>query len=220
MINCYAFGSVPPFAQGLVRDLRVRWALEEAGLRYRVTLVGDGGDGIPASTYRTIQPFGQVPAIEDEGLTLFESGAIVLYVAERSRTLLPDHPADRAHVIQWMFAALNTIEMPIQQLAALDLFYTDERWAKERRPAVVQAVQKRLAELAARLDGRDHLVGSFSAADILMTSVLRILRHTDLLERESVLTAYKERCESRPAFARALAGQMAAFEQRDEQPSA
>jgi glutathione S-transferase len=211
MINCYAFGAVPPFAQGLVRDLRVRWALEEAGLPYRVTLIGDREGAIPRSTYRAVQPFGQVPAIEDGHLTLFESGAIVLYVAERSDTLLPDDPPARAHAIQWMFAALNTIEVPIQQLAAIDLFHADEHWAKERRPAVVESVRGRLAALASCLNGRDHLVGSFSAADILMTSVLRILRHTDLLEGERVLVAYKQRCEARPAFKKALADQMAVF---------
>jgi len=211
MINCYAFGAVPPFAQGLVRDLRVRWALEEAGLAYRVTLIGDHEGAIPPSTYRTVQPFGQVPAIEDGNLTLFESGAIVLYVAERSDALLPDDPPARAHAIQWMFAALNTIEVPIQKLAEIDLFHADERWAKERRPAAVESVRRRLAVLASCLDGRDHLVGSFSAADILMTSVLRILRHTDLLEGEPVLVAYKQRCEARPAFKKALADQMAVF---------
>ena len=134
MINCYAFGSVPPFAQGLVRDLRVRWALEEAGLPYRVTLVGEREGELPRSEYRAIQPFGQVPAIEDGELTLFESGAIVAYVAERSDSLLPKDAAGRAHAIQWMFAALNTIEMPVQNLAGIDLFYADELWAKERRP--------------------------------------------------------------------------------------
>ena len=213
MINCYAFGAVPPFAQGLVRDLRVRWALEEAGLPYRVTLIGDGDreGAIAYSAYRGIQPFGQVPAIEDGDLVLFESGAIVLHIAERSAVLLPDDPAARAHVIQWMFAALNTIEIPIQQLAGIDLFYSHDGWAKERRPAVAEMVQRRLAELAACLAGRDHLVGPFSAADILMVSVLRILRHTDLLSQEPVLAAYQQRCETRPAFATALAGQMAAF---------
>ena len=211
MINCYAFGSVPPFAQGVVRDLRVRWALEEAGLAYRVTLVGEREGAMSPSGYRAIQPFGQVPAIEDGHLTLFESGAIVLYVAQRSDALLPDDPPARAHVIQWMFAALNTIEVPIQRLAEIDLFHPDESWAKQRRPAAVESVRKRLAELASRLDGRDHLVDSFSAADILMTSVLRILRHTDLLDEEPALVAYKQRCEARPAFTQALAGQMAAF---------
>jgi glutathione S-transferase len=213
MVNCYAFGAVPPFAQGLVRDLRVRWALEEAGLPYRVTLIGDGDrDGVISySAYRAIQPFGQVPAIEDGDLMLFESGAIVLHIAERSEALLPHDPAARAHVIQWMFAALNTIEIPIQQLAAIDLFYTDAGWARERRPAVIELAQRRLAELAACLAGRDHLVGRFSAADILMVSVLRILRHTDLLNQEPVLAAYQQRCETRPAFTTALAGQMSAF---------
>src|SRR5437660_3899442 len=134
MINCYAFGAVPPFAQGLVRDLRVRWALEEAGLPYRVTVIGAGEGAISPAAYRRIQPFGQVPAIEDGGLTLFESGAIVLHVADRSNALLPDDPRARAHVIQWMFAALNTIEPPIQRLAEIDLFHADETWAKERRP--------------------------------------------------------------------------------------
>ena len=211
MINCYAFALVPPSVQGLVRDLRVRWALEEAGLPYRVTLVGDRQGAIPASAYRAIQPFGQIPAIEDGDLTLFESGAIVLYIAERSTALLPKEPPARAHVIQWMFAALNTIEPHVEGLAGIDLFHGNEDWAKARRPAVVESARERLARLATRLDGRDHLVGSFSAADILMTSVLRTVRHTDLLAEQPVLVAYKERCESRPAFTKALAGQMAAF---------
>jgi glutathione S-transferase len=130
---------------------------------------------------------------------------------------MPDDPSARALVIQWMFAALNTIEVPIQQLAEIDLFHADDAWAKERRPAAVAAVRRRLADLASCLDGRDHLVESFSAADILMTSVLRILRHTNLLETEPVLVVYKQRCEARPAFAKALADQMAAFDGRNEQ---
>jgi glutathione S-transferase len=211
MINCYAFRAVPPFAQGLVRDLRVRWALEEAGVPYRVTLVGEGAGAIPLSAYRAIQPFGQIPAIEDGELTLFESGAIVLYVAERGDVLLPRDPPARAHVLQWTFSALNTIEMPIMQLAEIDLFDPDASWAKEHRPAVVERVRGRLAELASCLYGREHLVESFSAADILMVSVLRILRHTDLLKEQPALVAYQQRCETRPAFAAALAGQMAAF---------
>jgi glutathione S-transferase len=211
MITCYAFAAVPPFAQGLVRDLRVRWALEEAGLPYRVTLVGDREGAMPPARYRAVQPFGQIPAIEDGDLTLFESGAIVLYVAQRSAGLLPDDGRDRARVIQWMFAALDTIETPVQELAALDLFYVNERWAKERRPAALEWVRRRLGELAACLGRREHLVESFSAADILMTSVLRILRHTDLVAEHPTLAAYQKRCEARPAFAKALAGQMAAF---------
>jgi glutathione S-transferase len=180
-------------------------------LPYRVTLVGEGEGAMPRSRYRTIQPFGQVPAIEDGGFTLFESGAIVLYVAQRSSALLPDDPHARAHVLQWTFAALNTVEVPIQELAGLDLFYAEERWAKERRPRAVEFVRRRLAELASSLDGRPYLVDTFTAADILMTSVLRILRHTELLEEEPVLVAYKQRCEARPAFAKALGDQLAAF---------
>src|SRR5689334_11093580 len=136
MIDCYAFSAVPPFAQGVVRDLRVRWALEEADIPYRVTLVGEGG-ALSREAYRRIQPFGQVPAIDDGDLRLFESGAIVLHVAERSERLLPHDPLRRAHVIQWMFAALNTIEPPIQTLAVLDLFYGSERWSAEQRPTAV-----------------------------------------------------------------------------------
>jgi glutathione S-transferase len=212
MINCYAFGAVPPFVQGLVRDLRVRWALEEAGLPYRVTLVGYGDGMMPLETYRKVQPFGQIPAIEDGDLTLFESGAIVHYVAERSTRLLPTDPHARAHATQWMFAALNTIEPAIDPLADIDLFNAEAAWAKERRPAAVERVQRRLAELASALDGREHLAGAFSAADILMTTALRVLRHTDLVAEQPALVAYKERCEARPAFGKALAGHMAAFE--------
>jgi glutathione S-transferase len=211
MINCYAFGSVPPFAQGVVRDLRARWALEEAGLPYQVTLVGDGPGQVSRDAYRKVQPFGQIPAIEDGDFTFFESGAIVAYVAEKSDGLLPARQPDRARVVQWMFCALNTIEIPIQMLAEIDLFDPTAQWAKERRPAVVEKVRTRLAELAACLGRREHLTGRFSAADILMASVLRILRHTDLLDEQPALVAYKERCEARSSFERALAGQMEAF---------
>ena len=122
-----------------------------------------------------------------------------------------EDPRTRAHVIQWMFAALNTIEVPIMGLVEVDLFHPTERWAQEHRPGAVEFVRRRLAELAAALDGRNHLVDSFSAADILMASVLRILRHTDLVEEQPTLVAYKQRCEARPAFTKALDGQMAAF---------
>jgi glutathione S-transferase len=211
MLNCYAFGWVPDFARGLVRDLRVRWALEEAGIPYRVTLVGGGDGALPLADYAAIQPFGQIPAIEDGELRLFESGAIVLYIAERSPRLLPTTPPARALVQQWMFAALNTIEPAVQQLAELDLFHAGEGWAAERRPAAVDRVRRRLGELAGCLDGRDYLVGEFSAADILMTSVLRILRHTELVAEQPALLAYQRRCEARHAFRKALTDQLAAF---------
>lgn len=210
MITVTAFQSVPPFAQGLVRDLRVRWALEEAGLRYEVKLLEDGEkDG---AEYRAWQPFGQVPAYEENGLKLFESGAIVLRVADRSENLLPGDPAARARAVEWLFAALNTIEPPIQNLAAIDLFYSDQEWAKLRRPDAEAAVKKRLAELAAAMAGKPFLDGArFTAGDLMMATVLRILRHTGLVA-EAGLADYLARCESRPAFQRALAGQMGAFE--------
>ena len=187
---------------------------------YRVTLVGEGEGAISMSRYRTLQPFGQIPAIEDGDVTLFESGAIVLYIAERSADLLPADRISRAKVVQWMFGALNTIEPPIQQLAAIDLFYANESWAKERRPAAAAFVKTRLATLAGCLEGRSFLTGLFSAADLLMTSVLRILRHTDLVDEQPALAAYKARCEARPAFRKALADQMAVFASEPEKATA
>lgn len=210
MITVTAFKSVPPFAQGLVRDLRVRWALEEAGLRYEVKLLEEGEKDRPE--YRAWQPFGQVPAYEENGLKLFESGAIVLRVAERSENLLPGDPAARARAIEWLFAALNSVEPAIAHLGSIDLFYPDQQWAKLRRPDAEAAVRKRLAELAAALADKPFLDGSrFTAGDLMMATVLRILRHTKLVA-EAGLADYLARCESRPAFQRALAGQMAAFE--------
>lgn len=209
MIIVTAFKWVPPFAQGLVRDLRVRWALEEAGLRYEVKLLADGEkDG---AEYRAWQPFGQVPAYEENGLKLFESGAIVLRIADRSENLLPGDPAARARAVEWMFAALNTIEPPIANLAGIDLFASDQEWAKLRRRDAEAAVRKRLAELAAALGDKPFLDGPrFTAGDLMMATVLRILRHTRLVA-EAGLAEYLARCETRPAFQRALAGQMEAF---------
>lgn len=204
-----AFRWVPPFAQGLVRDLRVRWALEEAGVSYEARLIGP--EDQKSESYRRLQPFGQVPTYEENGLVMFESGAVVLHIAERSEALMPSDPAARARVTTWMFAALNTIEPHIQNLAEIDLFYSKEEWAKARRPSAVEAVKKRLTSLSDWLDGRDYLEGRFSAADLLMTTVLRILRHTELLAEIPGLEAYRARCEARPAFQKALADQMAVF---------
>jgi glutathione S-transferase len=152
-----------------------------------------------------------VPAYEEDGLVLFESGAIVLHVAERSEALMPSDPSRRARVTAWMFAALNTMEPRIQNLAEIDLFHPEEEWAKVRRPAAVEAAKARLLTLADWLRGRDYLEDRFTAADLLMTTVLRILRHTDLVAQVPVLEAYRLRCEARPAFQKALADQMAAF---------
>src|SRR5688500_16581347 len=184
MITCYAFSQVPPVVQGLVRDLRVRWALEEAKIPYRVQLVGERPGDMKRSEYRAIQPFGQIPAIQDGELTLFESGAILLYLGEQSTALLPPQLPERAQVIQWMFAALNTVEWPVLELGMIDMAYSDQAWAKERRPAVLDWARRRLAELAARMGEREYLVDRFSAADILMSSVLRILKNTTVLEEQ------------------------------------
>jgi glutathione S-transferase len=216
MIRVSAFRWVPPFARGLVRDLRVRWALEEAGLPYETRLIGP--EEQQSKTYRAMQPFGQVPAYEEDGLVLFESGAILLHIADRSQALMPSDPKARARVTAWMFAAVNSIEPRIQNLAAIDLFHAEEDWARTRRPEELAFVQKRLTALSDWLDGRDYLEDRFTVADLLMTTVLRIPRHTDVITQMPVLDAYRLRCEARPAFKRALDRQMADFV--DEAPAA
>ena len=209
-IRVTAFNWVPPFAAGLVRDLRVRWALEEAGLAYEERLISQDDKVKPH--YRQEQPFGQVPVYEEDGLTMFETGAIVLHIAERSEALMPRDREGRALTQTWLLAALNTIEPHIQNLALIDLFCAKEEWARLRRPGVVQMVETRLKDLAARLDGRDYLVADrFTAADLMMVTVLRILRHTDMVQRQPLLHAYQQRCEARPAFQKALADQLAPF---------
>jgi glutathione S-transferase len=212
MIRVSAFKSVPPFAQGLVRDLRVRWALEEAALAYEPVLLGDGEK--ESADYRAWQPFGQVPAYEEDGLKLFESGAIVLHVSgkgEAGEALLPADPAARARAVQWLVAALSSLEPPIQNLAGIDLFSADQQWAKLRRPEAEAYVQKRLAALADALGDKDWLDdGRFTCGDLMMATILRILRHTELVA-EAGLADYLARCEARPAFERALDGQMAGF---------
>lgn len=211
MITVTAFKWVPPFAQGLVRDLRVRWALQEAGLPYEVRLIGFEDQG--TASYRAKQPFGQVPVLEEDGLVLFESGAIVLHVAERSEALLPRDRAGRERARAWVFAAINSMEPAFDGIGEIDLFHADEDWAKARRPQAEEAVLDRLDKLAAWLGDRDYLEDRFTAGDLLMTTVLRNLRHTDLVQRFLNLEAYRQRCEARPAFQRALAEQMATFEQ-------
>jgi len=200
---------VPPFAQGLVRDLRVRWALEEAGLPYEARLIGPEDQSSP--DYRADQPFGQVPVLQDGDLTLFESGAIVLYIGAKSEILLPADPAGRARATAWVFAALNSIEPFIQNLAEVDLFPGDAAMKQARRPDLEASVRTRLGELAAALGDRLHLEDRFTAGDLIMTTVLRILRHTDIMDSFPALHAYQQRCEARPAFGKALAAQMTPF---------
>ncbi|ATB29470.1 glutathione S-transferase family protein [Melittangium boletus] len=209
MIRVSAFRWVPPLAQGLVRELRVRWALEEAGLAYEERLIGP--EDQTSEHYRRLQPFGQVPSYEEDGLVMFESGAIVMHIAERSEALMPSEPVARARSKTWMFAALNSVEPSIQNLAEIDLFHPQEEWAKQRRPMAVEDVKTRLTSLSDWLEGKDYLEERFTAADLLMTTVLRILRHTELVARMPVLEAYRLRCEARPAFRKALADHLAPF---------
>lgn len=209
MITLYAFKWVPDFAQGLVRDLRVRWALEEAGLPYTAKLLGPEDQNTPQ--YRDLQPWGQVPVMEDDGLTLFESAALVQYIADKSQALSPPDPAGRAKMAQWLFAAMNSVEPHVANLATIDLFCADQDWAKARRPDQEAFTRQTLAALAGRLEGREWLEDRFTAADLLMVTVLRILRHTDIVTADPVLGPYLARGEARPAFQRALAAQLATF---------
>jgi glutathione S-transferase len=210
MITISAFRWVPDFAQGQVRDLRARWALEEAGLPYRTHLLEQGGQD--KADYRALQPFGQVPILDEDGFVLFESGAIVLYIGERSETLLPKEPQKRARATQWLIAALNSIEPSLINVALIDLFYANEDWAKLRRPGAVDFAQRRLAALSKGLGDKPYLDGDrFTAGDLMMTTVLRMLPHTDIVTGDARLAAYIARCTARPAFARALDAQIADF---------
>jgi len=210
MITISAFRWVPPFARGQVRDLRVRWALEEAGLPYRTRLLEQGDQDRP--DYRKLQPFGQVPILEENGVVLFETGAIVLHIGERSETLLPKDPAARARATQWLIAALNSIEPFVMNVVLIDIFYADQEWAKLRRPGAVEFLGRRLAALSNTLGDKPYLDGDrFTAGDLMMSTVLRILRHTDIVTGDRRLGPYVERCTARPAFQRALDGQLGDF---------
>ena len=210
MITVSAFSHVPDFAKGLVRDLRVRWALEEAGLRYRTRLLEQGEQD--TSEYRMLQPFGQVPIFEEDGLVLFETGAIVLQIAERSGALLPKDPVERARAVQWLMAALNSVEPFIVNVFLIDFLYANQEWAKLRRPSAVELMNKKLDAVAKRLGDKPYLEGEhFTAGDLMMATVLRF--HPDVAKRDPRLAAYIERCTARPAFQRALNGQLGDFRQ-------
>ena len=211
MITISAFKSVPGFARGQVRDLRVRWALEEAGLPYRTRLLAHGDQD--KREYRALQPFGQVPIFEEDGFVLFETGAIVLHIGERSEALLPKEASARARATQWLIAALNSIEPFVMNVAVIDLFYANEEWAKLRRPGAVEFVQKRLSALSASLGDEPYLDGDrFTAGDLMMTTVLRILKHTDIVTSDERLAAYIGRCTERPAFKSAFNAQIGDFQ--------
>jgi glutathione S-transferase len=215
-IQVSAFRWVPPFAQGYVRDLRVRWALEEAELPYQATLIDPK---IQASeSYREWQPFGQVPAYRDDKVEIFESGAIVLHLAAQSEALAPRDEAGRARVTTWVLAALNSVEPHVQELADINIFHHGEAWTEERRPQVEAMLCKRLAAVSTCLEDKDYLEGRFTAGDLMMTTVLRNLEETGLLSRFPKLDAYVRRCTARPAFRRALEAQLEPF--RENAPAA
>lgn len=199
-----------PFAQGLVRDIRVRWALEEAGIPYETRLLSREDTCRPE--YRALQPFGKIPAIEDDGLTLFESAAIVLYLGERSETLLPADRIGKARATAWVLAAVNTVEPAVEHLCHIDLFPSHPKEEQIIRPTVEQKLMAKLAPVVAWLEGKEYLEGRFTAADIIMASSLKLMRHTDIVAQHPVLSAYVQRCEARPAYQRALRDHLAAYE--------
>ncbi|HVF37001.1 MAG TPA: glutathione S-transferase family protein [Sphingomicrobium sp.] len=210
-VEMTAFRWVPPFAEGLVRDLRIRWALEEIGKPYRVRLL-DAMNPRPAEYFQE-QPFGQVPSYRDGKVLLFESGAILIHLGFNDERLLPTDESGRMRGIAWLVAALNSVEPMMFELINIDIFSRGEDWAKERRPQVVAKIGARLKLLAEALGDKQWFEGRFTIGDLMMVSVLRNLRHTDLVASQPRLAAYVARGEARPAFQRALKDQLAVFKQ-------
>lgn len=204
-----AFESSPDRGRGQARDMRVRWALEEVGQSYDVRLLSFAAMKQPA--HLALHPFGQIPTYEDGDLALFETGAIVLHIAERHAGLLPGDANARARAIAWMFAALNTLEPPIVELGMAMLFERDKSWYEARLPMLRDRVRVRLGELSRRLGDADWLDGAFSAGDLMMVTVLRRLNNSGLLEEYPDIAAYVARGEARPAFRRAFDAQLAVF---------
>ncbi|HEY0116424.1 MAG TPA: glutathione S-transferase family protein [Allosphingosinicella sp.] len=204
-----AFEQSPDRGQGLARDMRVRWALEEVGQPYGVRLVSFEAMKQPA--HRGLHPFGQIPTYEEGDLALFESGAIILHLAERHPGLLPEDAAARARAITWLFAALNTVEPPIVELERAPYIEGDKPWSEERLPILRDRVRVRLDDLSKWLGDADWLDGAFSAGDLMMVMVLRRLDRTGILEEYPNLSAYVARGEARPAYQRAFADQLAVF---------
>ena len=209
-----AFSWVPQFAQGVVRDLRARWALEEAGLDYRVRLLGQPRP----PEYLKEQPFDQVPTYHDDEVRIFESGAIVQYIGEQSKALLPRDPQGRFRAIQWTYAALNSVEPALLNLLLIDIFYAGEEWAKLRRPGAEEFVRLKLKRVSDWLGDKEWLEGRFTIGDLIMITTLRFLRHTDLVAEIPNLAAYVKRGEARPAFTRALGDQLAVYAANEPQP--
>jgi len=205
-----AFKASPDRGRGLARDMRVRWAFEEVGQPYDVRLVTF--PEMKETAHLALHPFGQIPTYEDHGLELFESGAIVFHIAQRRPGLLPDDPEARARAVTWMFAALSTMEPPIVELSMASILERDKPWFEARQPMLEQRVRQRLDELAAHLGDADWLDGAFSAADLLMVTVLRRAGAAGVLAAYPTIAAYVARAEARPAYQRAFADQLAVFE--------
>ena len=208
-ITISAFNWVPNFARGNVRDLPVRWALEEIGWDYDVVLLDArtprGAD------YVAWQPFDQVPAMRHGAVEMFEAAAIVLYLAEQAGRLLPADPAQRARAISWLFAGVNSVEPPLRNVTTLPLFHGDTAWAAPAAAALTPFANRRLSRLADALGDQDWIAGEFSAADIMLTFLLRTMGGA-LLDGFPALSAYVERGKARPAYQRAYAAQLADFE--------
>ena len=208
-ITITAFERSPDRGKGLARDMRVRWALEEVGQPYDVRLLSFKAMKEP--THLALHPFGQIPTYEEGDLVLFESGAIVLHIAEHYQGLLPDDAKARARAITWMFAALTTMEPPIVDREVAGLLERDETWYEQRLPMVEERIRKRPSELSGRLGDAYWLDGKFSAGDLLMVSVLLRLKSSGLLDEYRNLSAYVARGEARPAYKRAFEAQLAVF---------
>lgn len=208
-ITITAFDWVPDFAKGQVRDLRVRWALEEVGQDYAVRHLPQGQQ--KQTAHRMLQPFGQVPTYEEGGQTLFESGAVVWHIAEKFPGLMPSGAAGACRSLEWLFAALNTLEPPIMDRAQATIFEATEPWSAPRLPGIDARITERLQEASDRLGTAEWFAGSFSAGDLMMVSVLRIIEGDGLIEAFPPLVDYIARGTERPAFQRALADHLAGF---------
>ena len=216
-IEITGFRWVPEFAQGVVRDLRARWAMEEAGLDYKVRLL----DQERPREYLKEQPFDQVPILRDGDVQIFETGAIVQYIGEKSETLLPSDPRGKFRAIQWTYAALNSVEPAILNLLLIDIFYAGDEWAKLRRPGAEEFAKLKLKRLSDWLGDKTWLEGDrFTIGDLVMTTTLRFLRHTGLVAEIPNLAAFVKRAEDRPAFQRALADQLQTYRENEPQGEA
>lgn len=207
-----SFAWVPVFARGFVRDLRPRWAFEEVGQAYEVDLIRDA----KTAQHRRAQPFGQVPTYRDDEVEIFESGAIVLRIAERAGRLIPTESRERIKAIQWLIAALNTVEPAVMEFAINEVFEADRSWSAERRPVVLGYIETRIRDLESHLGGKPWLEGDvFTVGDLMMVSVLGGLRGTGVLDRVPGVAAYTARGEARPAHVKAMADHLSTFEQRE-----